>query len=105
VGTSSAPAHPGDVLILWATGFGPTNPPTPAGVEVTSAPAVATLPAITVGGVPVTVLAAVLAPDSAGLYQIAIQLPSTVPTGAVALQASVGGATSPSSTLIYVSAQ
>lgn len=102
VGTSSAPAHPGDVLILWATGFGLTNPPTPAGIVITGAPATATLPVITIGGAQVPVSAAVLAPGSAGLYQIAIQLPSTVPTGSVAIQASVGGAMSPTGTTIVV---
>src|SRR5947199_3143655 len=32
-------AKPNDVLILWGTGFGPTNPPVPAGTGVTGAPA------------------------------------------------------------------
>lgn len=105
VGTTSAPAHPGDVLIIWGTGFGPTKPPTPAGIVVTGAPTTATLPEVTAGGVGAPVSAAVLAPGSAGLYQIAIQLPSTVPTGAVALEASVGGAMSPAGTTIFVSAQ
>jgi len=105
VGTASAPAHPGDVLILWATGFGPTNPPTSAGTVVSGAPAVATAPAITVGSQPVTVEDAVLAPGSAGLYQIAIQLPADAPTGAVALQASVGGVQSPTGTLLYIGGQ
>jgi uncharacterized protein (TIGR03437 family) len=98
-------AHPGDVLILWATGFGATNPSTPAGVEVTGAPTVATAPTITVGGVPVSVINAVLSPGSAGLYQIAIQLPASVPLGAVTIQASVGGAISPAGISIYVSSQ
>jgi uncharacterized protein (TIGR03437 family) len=97
-------AKPGDVLILWGTGFGPTNPPTPAGVVVSGAPGGSTLPAVTVGGVPVTVISAVLSPGSAGLYQVAIQLPASVPTGAVAIQASVGGVPSPGNIVIFVSA-
>jgi len=102
VGTANAPAHPGDVLILWATGFGPTNPTTPAGIVVTGAPAAATKPVITIGTVQVPVSAAVLTPGSAGLYQIAIQLPANVPTGTVAIQAAVGGALSPAGTTIVV---
>jgi uncharacterized protein (TIGR03437 family) len=98
-------AKPGDVLILWATGFGPTNPPTPAGIAVSGAPATATAPTITVGGVPVTTISSVLSPGSAGLYQVAIQLPASVPTGAVTIQASVGGVQSPSGIVIFVSAQ
>jgi len=95
-------AHPGDVLILWTTGFGPTNPLTPAGIEVVAASSVASQPEITAGGVPVTMLSAVISPGSAGLYQVAIQLPADVPTGAIALQASVSGVQSPAGSLIFV---
>jgi uncharacterized protein (TIGR03437 family) len=98
-------AHPGDVLILWATGFGPTSPLTPAGIVVTGAPAVAQLPTVTVGGVQVDVINAVLSPGSAGLYQVAVQLPASVPTGVVAVQASAGGAISPAGISLYVSGQ
>ena len=96
---------PGDVLTLWATGFGPTNPPTPAGIKVSGAPGVATLAAVTVGGVPATVISTVLSPGSAGLYQVAIQVPASVPTGTVALEASVGGVQSPSDIVLFVSAR
>jgi uncharacterized protein (TIGR03437 family) len=96
-------AAPGDVLIFWTTGFGPTSPATPAGIVVSGAPAVQTLPVVTVGGTPVTVISAVLSPGSAGLYQVAIQLPASVPTGAVAIQASVGSIQSAAGVLIFVS--
>ncbi|HUB83749.1 MAG TPA: FG-GAP-like repeat-containing protein [Bryobacteraceae bacterium] len=95
-------AAPGDILIFWATGFGPTTPITPAGVEVTSAPAASVTPVITIGGTPVTVLNTVLTPQTAGLYQIAVQLPPTLPSGAVPIQASVGGIQSPVGILVYV---
>ena len=32
-GTTTVPAKPGEVIVLWGTGFGPTNPPVPAGQE------------------------------------------------------------------------
>ncbi|MEO8367891.1 MAG: SBBP repeat-containing protein [Candidatus Solibacter sp.] len=95
-------AKPGEVLTLWATGFGATAPPTAAGSAVVGAPAVAAPVTVTVGGQPATLLSAVLSPGSAGLYQIAIQLPATLPTGAVSLQASTGGATSPAGVSIFV---
>jgi len=98
-------ARPGDVLILWGTGFGPTNPPISAGVVVSGAPGVLTLPVVTVGGLPATLINTVLSPGSAGLYQVAIQLPASVPTGAVSIQASVGGVQSPGGILTFVSAQ
>ena len=90
------------VLILWATGFGPTSPMTPAGVAVTGAPAVATLPVVTVGGAVVPVISAVRSPGSVGLYQVAIQLPSCIATGVAAIQASVGSAQSPSGIDIFI---
>jgi len=95
-------ASRGDVLILWATGFGPTNPATAAGAVVSGAPAVATTPSVTVGGTPVTFLGGALSPGSAGLYQIAIQLPASVPLGVVAIRASVGGYTSPAGVNLFV---
>jgi uncharacterized protein (TIGR03437 family) len=98
-------AKPGDVLIFWGTGFGPTNPPTPAGVEVSGSAPAATAPTVTVGGVPVTVLGAALSPGNAGLYQVAIQLPASLPSGALAVQASVGGVQSPTGVVIFASGQ
>ena len=100
-GTVAAKA--GDVLILWATGFGPTNPPTPAGVVVAGAPAATTPPTIILANsMNATVIGTALSPGSAGLYQIAIQLPNSVPTGIVSIQASVGGFQSPSGINIFV---
>jgi uncharacterized protein (TIGR03437 family) len=95
-------AAPGDVLILWATGFGPTNPATPAGQVVTGAPAVTTLPTVTVGGLPATVIGAALSPGSAGLYQIAIQIPAAVASGDAAIRATAGGFTSPAGVNVFV---
>jgi uncharacterized protein (TIGR03437 family) len=90
--TATAPAMPGDLVVLWGTGFGPTTPAAPAGVKVSGAPATATLPTVTVGGMQVKVFSSVLTTGTAGLYQITIQLPANVPTGTVAVQASIGGA-------------
>jgi len=98
-------AKPGDIIVLWATGFGLTAPATAAGVVVAGAPPVATLPTVTVGSAPVTVISTVLSPGSVGLYQVAIQLPASVPTGIVSVQASVEQATSPTGISLFVSAQ
>jgi uncharacterized protein (TIGR03437 family) len=104
VGTPSAPAHAGDMLVLWATGFGPTIPTAPAGVEVTGAPATP-LPAVTVGGVNVPAISSVLTTGTAGLYQLTIQLPANVPTGNVAVQASIGGSQTQPGVTLFVAAQ
>ena len=103
--TSTAPAHPRDVVALWATGFGTTIPFVSPGDVVTGAPATATLPIVTVGGVQVTVVSAVLTTGTVGLYQITIQLPANVPTGTPVVQASIGGAQTQSGVTLVIGAQ
>jgi uncharacterized protein (TIGR03437 family) len=101
--SSTVPAMPGDTLALWGTGFGATNPTVAAGTVVSGAPATSTLPSVTVGGVSVPVIGTVLTAGSAGLYQVTIQLPATLPTGALAVQASVGGVQTPAGVTLFVS--
>ena len=103
-GTTTVPAKPGDVIILWGTGFGPTSPSTPVGVEVPSSTAYNTANAVsvTVGGKTATVYGAALAAGFAGLYQVAIQIPAALANGDYPAVATVSGAQSPSTTLITV---
>jgi uncharacterized protein (TIGR03437 family) len=104
-GATTAPAKPGDVVILWGTGFGPTNPAVPVGEETPSGKttySTATLPVVTLNNAAVTVYSAVLAPGDGGLYQIAIQVPSTQADGEYTVQASIGGVTSPSGVILAV---
>lgn len=95
-------AKPGDTIALWGTGFGATNPPVAAGTTVTGAPATVTLPQVTVGGVAAKVISSILSAGSAGLYQITIQLPDTMPTGSVAVTVSIDGVQSQNSALLFV---
>ena len=95
-------AKPGDTLVLWGTGFGSTNPPVAAGVAVSGAPAVVIAPTVTVGGVASPVISTVLSTGFVGLYQVTIQLPDTVPAGAVVVQASVGGVRTQAGVLLFV---
>jgi uncharacterized protein (TIGR03437 family) len=103
-GVTTVPAKPGDTIILWGTGFGETSPAAavgtvvPAGVTYNTASPVN----VTVGGKPATVLGAALAPGYAGLYQVAIQIPSNLVDGDYAVVATVAGVESPSTTLITV---
>jgi len=98
------PAKPGDVLILWSTGFGPTNPAAPVGVAVPSDKAYATssTPTVTINNNPVKVYGAALASGAAGLYQIAIQVPTTLGDGDWPIQATIGGVQSPAGVLLTV---
>jgi uncharacterized protein (TIGR03437 family) len=103
-GATTIPAKPGDVVILWATGFGPTVPAAPLGTAVPShgSYATATLPVVTIDNTPALVYGAALAPGSAGLYQIAIQVPNSLSSGDWPIQATIGGVESPTGTVISI---
>jgi len=101
---SSTPAKPGDVIILWGTGFGPTNPAVPAGILSPSdqvASAVNT-PVVTIGNVPATVYGAALAPGFAGLYQLAVQAPNGLAAGDQPVSVQVNGIASATGVFINV---
>lgn len=55
-----APAHPGDTMVLWGTGFGRTDPTVAAGAVVSGDPAAVTAPVTTVGGTQLKVISTVL---------------------------------------------
>ncbi len=98
-------AKPGDVLILWCTGLGPVNPAVPAGiVPNATAPAVTTSVSVTVGTVVVQPIYAVLS-AYAGLYQVAIQLPTSLPTGDVPIQVNQGSSQSAANVFLSVAGQ
>jgi uncharacterized protein (TIGR03437 family) len=102
-GVTTTAAKPGEVIVLWGTGFGPTNPATKPGVPTPSSQVYSTmtLPAVNLGNTPVQVLGAALTPGSAGLFQVAIQLP-TVADGTYPITASIGGVQSPASAMLTV---
>jgi uncharacterized protein (TIGR03437 family) len=102
-GLTTKPAAPGDVLILWGTGFGPSNPPVPAGHEIPSDQTynVANAVQVTIGGMQAQVYGAAYAPGFAALVQVAVQVPN-LSDGDYPVIAEVGGASSPSSTLITI---
>jgi uncharacterized protein (TIGR03437 family) len=77
------PAHAGDVILLFGTGFSPTNPPSPEGQILTQPYQMATRPTVLIGGAEATVQFAGLI--SPGLYQFNVVVPAQstagVPTG------------------------
>jgi uncharacterized protein (TIGR03437 family) len=93
-GVTTTPAKPGDVITLWTTGLGPTNPATPSGWVVSTAAPTVDVPSVTIGGVPAQVLGAAVSPGSAGLYQINIIVPS-LPNGDQPIVVQAGGVSSP----------
>lgn len=83
------PVKPGETVILFGGGFGPTNPPVLAGKAFSGAAPCATTPQVTIGGAPATVSFAGL--TGAGLYQLNVVVPN-VGSGDQPLLATVGGA-------------
>ena len=106
-GVPTTPAAPGDVLILWGTGFGPTVPAVTPGVQVPALPNGQTystiLPVtVTINNVSATVYGAAVATGYAGLYQIAIQVPPSIGNGDWPVTASIGGVQSPAGMVLSV---
>ena len=102
VGNPTAAAHAGDLLVLWGSGFGATIPASAPSVVVSGAPVVTPAPTVTVGGMPVQVVSATLVGGEAGLYQVTIQLPANVPTGSLAVVATLGTAMTPPGVMLFV---
>jgi uncharacterized protein (TIGR03437 family) len=93
-------AKPGEIVTLYGTGFGPTDPLTPSGTLV-GAPAVLASPvAFRIGGMPATVeWAGIIGP---GLYQFNVQVPLIPISGDMVIVATIGGYHSPGDSLITV---
>ena len=81
--TGSNPIHGNDWIVIYATGLGLTSPPVAAGLPAPYAPpaVAAVAPDVSLGGVPLHVSYAGLAPGEVGVYQINAQAPSKPPEG------------------------
>jgi uncharacterized protein (TIGR03437 family) len=81
--TGSNPVHPGDVLVIYATGLGETAPAGQTGSPAPMSPLfpALTVPTVTLGNANLSLLYAGLAPGEIGVYQINVKVPSNVPQG------------------------
>lgn len=86
-GYTFTPARPGETVLLYATGFGQTNPP--MANQSTATGALPTLPSVTVGGLPAFVTYAGV--SGPGLYQLNVALPLAAPSGDLTLSATYNG--------------
>ena len=86
---SFTPARRGETLMLFGTGFGPTDPPLPAAQLVTTPAPLAGKPTVTIGGRPATVTYA--GRTGAGLDQLNVTIPPDVPDGDALLMAQIDG--------------
>lgn len=96
---ASTPAQHGETIQLYANGFGPTTVPVTVGATQQSG-ALPTMPVVTIGGVPATVLFAGLI--SPGLYQINVTVPAGAPSGDNPLVATYKGYTTQAGVLLTV---
>jgi uncharacterized protein (TIGR03437 family) len=94
LGYKTVAAKAGDTLVLFGNGFGPTNPPIPAG-QAYSGPAATAVDsiAVTINSHPVS--SSFIGVAMPGLYQFNITLPSGLGTGDQALSATVTGVSTP----------
>ncbi len=81
--TASDPVHRGDTLIIYLTGMGAVSPLVANGYPGPSNPLAQVLapPTVEIGGVPLSVDYAGLAPGEVGVYQINATVPSDAPQG------------------------
>jgi endoglucanase len=92
-GAVANPARPGEVVELYGTGFGPTNPPTPTGQLVSKPEPTENPITVSIGGVNCQVtFAGLIAP---GLYQVNATIPADAPNGDAVLFATVQGQPTP----------
>jgi uncharacterized protein (TIGR03437 family) len=95
------PAKPGETVMLFGTGCGPTTPALIPSQVPTQASPLATLPQITIGGLPATVQSGRVLLGTAGVYQVSVQVPAGIPDGDQPVVIQAGSFTS-ASTLLTV---
>jgi uncharacterized protein (TIGR03437 family) len=102
-----SPTSAGDIIELWCSGLGPTDPPVPAGTAAT--PGATTVEElartlnnvkITIGGIEATVLFSGLSRGSVNLYQVNVVVPEGVTPGdQIDVQLEVAGQKGPPVTM------
>jgi uncharacterized protein (TIGR03437 family) len=94
--TDSNPIHRNDQITIYLTGCGQTAPPVGDGLPAPASPLAVALsaPALTLGGSPLSVSYAGLAPGEVGVCQINASVPGNAPTGlGIPLSINQGGNT------------
>ena len=84
----TTPATPGEIVVLYANGFGPTSKPVVSGADTQSG-TLSPLPIVTIGGFPAAVQFAGLI--SPGLFQFNVVIPDNAPSGDNPLVATYNG--------------
>jgi uncharacterized protein (TIGR03118 family) len=101
-GTTTAPAQPGETVVLYANGFGETNPAIPNGLFLTMPLPLVAIPTVTIGGKPAEVkFAGLTAP---GLYQFNVVVPTGLPAGDADVIIQIPGVTTQAKGVLSIAA-
>jgi uncharacterized protein (TIGR03437 family) len=96
---ASTPAKPGETVVLYANGFGPTNAPVQSG-SIAQSGTLSPLPVIKIGGVTASVqFAGLVGP---GEFQFNVVIPASLTNGDQSITATYGGVSTQSGTLITI---
>lgn len=81
--TATNPVHRGDILTIYLTGLGATNPPVNDGAPAPLEPLATTVitPSVKLGGVDLPVLFSGLVPGEVGVYVVNVSVPGSTPQG------------------------
>jgi uncharacterized protein (TIGR03437 family) len=100
---SGKPAKPADMVTLYGTGFGFTQPVWQAGEIPNQTAQFQGTVTVTIGGAPATLQYAGLAPGSiSGLYQFNVQIPQSAANGNQPVNITINGVSTPSGVTIPV---
>jgi uncharacterized protein (TIGR03437 family) len=98
-GAATTPAQPGEIILMYGTGFGPTTPAVSTADLVSTAEPLANKVMITIGGVAANAsFAGLVGP---GLYQFNVTVPAGL-SGDAAVLATIGGVSSQSGLSITI---
>jgi|SRR5579863_2957956 len=90
--STSSPAMPGEEIVLYGAGFGPTNPVSPSGQLVTAGAKLANPVQFTIGGIALPASSVEFAGlVESGLYQFNVTVPASLKSGNAAVVATIGG--------------
>ena len=96
---ATTPAKPGEIIVLYANGFGPSSTPVQSG-SVTQSGSLSPLPVISIGGKAVAVsFAGLVAP---GEFQFNVTVPASLANGDQAVTATYGAGSTQAGTLITI---
>ena len=97
-GMATVPAKPGDTVLLFGTGFGPTTPPSPTGQLINPAPLANPVTVRIGGAAAITQFAGIVSP---GEYQFNVVVPN-VSNGDNAVSIEIGGSFSQSTAFLNI---